>query len=155
MAVFQLTTEGDTPDTRLAFDWGGVKGSRVLRGASEKRKVQWHFGITSQYRAGLVPYFLAAHADCCSRRMEKPHCQGKRTHRMRRSFAKGWRNAWHRWRDMLLAFLFWLSNGESLIRLQVAPESDIKVELPPLMFVSPVSVSEGEGEDVDEDEEDR
>jgi hypothetical protein len=53
---------------------------------------------------------------------------------------------------MLLAFLFWLSNGESLIRLQVAPESDIKVELPPLMFVSPVSVSEGEGEDVDEDE---
>jgi hypothetical protein len=67
---------------------------------------------------------------------------------MRRSFAKGWRNA--RWRDMLLAFLFWLSNGESLIRLQLAPESDIKVELPPLMFVSPVSVSEGE--DVDEDE---
>jgi hypothetical protein len=32
----------------------------------------------------------------------------------------------------------------------LAPESDIKVELPPLMFVSPVSVSEGE--DVDEDE---
>ena len=75
---------------------------------------------------------------------------GKRTHRMRRSFAKGWRNA--RWRDMLLAFLFWLSDGESLIRLPLASEADIKVELPPLMFVSPVSVSEGEEDVTDEDE---
>ena len=75
---------------------------------------------------------------------------GKRTHRMRRSFAKGWRNA--RWRDMLLAFLFWLSDGESLIRLPLASEVDIKVELPPLMFVSPVSVSEGEEDVTDEDE---
>jgi hypothetical protein len=53
---------------------------------------------------------------------------------------------------MLLAFLFWLSDGESLIRLSLASESEIKIELPPLMFVSPVSVSEGEGEEVDEDE---
>ena len=140
---------GDTPDTRFAFDWGGVKGSRVLRGASEKRKVQWHFGVTSQYRTGLVPYFRLRTRLLFSED-GKTALPGKRTHRMRRSFAKGWRNA--RWRDMLLAFLFWLSNGESLIRLQLAPESDIKVELPPLMFVSPVSVSEGEGEDVDEDE---
>ena len=53
---------------------------------------------------------------------------------------------------MLLAFLFWLSEGESLIRLPLAPEGDIKVELPPLMFRSPVSVSEGEEEEADEDE---
>ncbi|MCL4782606.1 MAG: hypothetical protein KJZ70_06185, partial [Bryobacterales bacterium] len=53
---------------------------------------------------------------------------------------------------MLLAFLFWLSDGESLIRLPLGSESEIKVELPPLMFVSPVSVTEDEGEEVDEDE---
>ena len=75
---------------------------------------------------------------------------GKRTHRMRRSFAKGWRNA--RWRDMLLAFLFWLSDGESLSGFRLPRKVDIKVELPPLMFVSPVSVSEGEGDVTDEDE---
>jgi hypothetical protein len=50
---------GELPDTRLAFDWGGVKGSRVLCGASEKRKVQWHFGwhfcITPQSRSGSQP----------------------------------------------------------------------------------------------------
>lgn len=141
---------GSTPDTRIAFDWSGVKGSRVLRGSSEKRKVQWHFGVTSQYRSGLVPYFRLRTRLLFSEN-GKTALPGKRTHRMRRSFAKGWRNA--RWRDMLLAFLFWLSDGESLIRLPLAPESEIKVELPPLMFVSPVSVNEGEGEEdeVDED----
>jgi hypothetical protein len=140
---------GHAPDTRIAFKWGEVKGSRVLRGTSEKRKMQWHFGITSQYRTGHVPYFrlrtrLLFSEDGITA------LPGRRTHRMRRSFAKGWRNA--RWRDMLLAFLFWLSDGESLIRLPLASESEIKVELPPLMFLSPVSVSEGEGEEVDEDE---
>jgi len=139
----------DLPDTRLTFDWGGVKGSRVLRGASEKRHVQWHFGVTVQYRAGFQPYFRVRTRLLFSED-GKTALPGKRTHRMRRSFAKGWRNA--RWRDMLLAFLFWLSDGESLIRLPLAPEGDIKVELPPLMFVSAVSVSEGEEEETDEDE---
>jgi hypothetical protein len=140
---------GDLPDTRFAFDWGGVKGSRVLRGVSEKRKVQWHFGITPQFRTSFQPYFKVRTRLLFSEdgRTALP---GKRTHRMRRSFAKGWRNA--RWRDMLLAFLFWLSDGESLIRLPLASEVDIKVELPPLMFVSPVSVSEGEEDVTDEDE---
>jgi hypothetical protein len=140
---------GDLPDTRLTFDWGGVKGSRVLRGASEKRKVQWHFGVTSQYRTGFQPYFRVRTRLLFSED-GKTALPGKRTHRMRRSFAKGWRNA--RWRDMLLAFLFWLSGGESLIRLPLASEGDIKVELPPLMFVSPVCVSEGEEDVTDEGE---
>lgn len=140
---------GRAPATRIAFNWSGAKGSRVLRGTSEKRKVQWHFGVTPQYRSGLVPYFRMRTRMLFSED-GKTALPGKRAHRMRRSFTKGWRNA--RWRDMLLAFLFWLSGGESLIRLPLALESEIKVELPPLMFVSPVSVSEGEGEDVDEDE---
>jgi hypothetical protein len=69
---------------------------------------------------------------------------------MRKSFAKGWRNA--RWRDMLLAFLFWLSNGESLIRLPLHPTDDLLVEVPPLMFVSPIGISEGEEEQINENE---
>jgi hypothetical protein len=32
---------GDLPDSRLPFRWGELKGSRVLRGASTKRKMQW------------------------------------------------------------------------------------------------------------------
>jgi hypothetical protein len=32
---------------------------------------------------------------------------------------------------MLLAFLFWLSNGESVIRLQLHSTDDLLVEVPP------------------------
>ena len=119
--------------------------------------MQWHFGITPQFRTGLQPYFKVRTRLLFSED-GKTALPGKRTHsipattpwRMRRSFARGWRNA--RWRDMLLVFPFWLSEGESLIRLPLASEADIKVELPPLMFVSPVSVSEGEEDVTDEDE---
>jgi hypothetical protein len=53
---------------------------------------------------------------------------------------------------MLLAFLFWLSNGESTIRLPLHMEDDLVVEVPPLQFVSTVGVTEGEEEEVDDDE---
>ena len=140
---------GELPNGRLPFRWGEVKGSRVLRGASEKRQMQWHFGITSQYRGGSLRYFRVRTRLLFSED-GKTALPVKRMHRMRRSFAKGWRNA--RWRDMLLTFLFWLSDGESTIRLPLHLEDDLVVELPPLMFVSPVGMSESEEDEVDEDD---
>lgn len=140
---------GDMPDSRLPFRWGELKGSRVLRGASTKRKVQWHFGITSQLRGGRNRY-VRVRTHILFSEDGKTALPGKRMHRMRRSFTKGWRNP--RWRDMLLAFLFWLSYGESMIRLPLHMEDDLVVEVPPLQFVSPVGVSEEEEEDVDDDE---
>ena len=70
------------------------------------------------YRSRPCPYFRLRTRLLFSED-GKTALPGKRTHRMRRSFAKAWRNA--RWRDMLLAFLFWLSNGESLIPASVGP----------------------------------
>jgi hypothetical protein len=139
---------GDLPDARLQFRWGELTGNRVLRGVSTKRKVQWHFGITSQLRGGPNRYFRVRTHVLFSED-GKTALPGKRTHRMRRSFTKGWRNP--RWRDMLLAFLFWLSNGESMIRLPLHMEDDLVLEVPPLQFVSPVSVGEGEEAEVDDD----
>lgn len=140
---------GDLPDTRLPFRWGELKGSRVLRGASTKRKVQWHFGITSQLRGGPNRY-LRIRTHVLFSEDGKTALPGKRTHRVRRSFTKGWRNP--RWRDMLLAFLFWLSNGESMIRVPLHLDDDLVVEVPPIRFVSPIGVTEGEEEEVDDDE---
>ena len=66
---------GEKPDTRLTFRWGDIKGSRVLRGISEKRKVQWHFGISSQYHGGLLSaIFACAHASCFLK-TERRHCR--------------------------------------------------------------------------------
>lgn len=140
---------GDLPDTRLAFHWGKLKGSRVLRGTSSKRKMQWHFGITSHLRGGPDRYFrIKSHVFLTED--GKTPLSPKRMHRMRRSFTKGWRNP--RWRDMLLAFLFWLSNGESTVRLPLHFEDDLVIEVPPLQFISPVSISEGEEVESDDDE---
>ena len=143
------TFGGELPNTRLPFSWGDVKGSRVLRGTSEKRKVQWHFGVTSQYRGGSLRYFrLRTHIVFSEDGTAT--LPAKRMHRMRRSFTKTWRNA--RWRDLLLTFLFWLSNGESTIRLPLHMEDDLVVEVPPLMFVSPVGITEGKEDESDEDD---
>lgn len=139
----------DLPDSRLPFRWSDLKGSRVLRGESTKRKVQWHFGITSQLRGGANRYFRVRTHILFSEDGTTT-LPAKRMHRMRRSFTKGWRNP--RWRDMLLAFLFWLSDGESMIRLPLHLEDDLVVEVPPLQFVSPVGVSEGGEAEVDDDE---
>ena len=139
----------DLPDARLPFRWNEITGSRVLRGSSTKRKFQWHFGITSQLRGGPDRYFrLRTHVLFSE---DGTTClPGKRMHRMRRSFTKGWRNP--RWRDMLLAFLFWLSSGESTIRLPLHMEDDLVVEVPPLQFVSSVGVTEGEEEEIEDDD---
>jgi hypothetical protein len=53
---------------------------------------------------------------------------------------------------MLLTLLFWLSDGESMIRLPLHMDDDLVVEVPPLMFISPVGMNEGEEEEFDEDE---
>lgn len=127
----------------------------ILRGAvssgvlPRKRKVQWHLGITSQYKGGALRSFrLRTHIVFSED--GKTALPGNRVHRMRRSFTRGWRNA--RWRDMFLTFLFWLSDRESLIRLPLHLEGDLTVEVPTLIFASPVDMSEGEEEHVDEDE---
>ena len=141
----------DLSDSRQPFQWGDTKGSRVLRGYSEKRKLHWHFGISAFYRGGPLRHFriktrLLFSEDGAT------ILPAKRMHRVRRSFAKGWRNA--RWRDMLLALLYWASAGESLLRIPLHLDDDLLVEVPPIFFTSPVSVSEGEAVEQDPDDPD-
>ena len=141
----------DLPDSRQSFRWSEVKGSRVLRGYSEKRKLHWHFGISAFYRGGPLRHYriktrLLFSAD------GRTILPGKRMHRVRRSFAKGWRNA--RWRDMLLALLHWLSEGESLLRIPLHLDDDLLIEVPPIFYTSPVSIPEGGTVDQDLDDPD-
>jgi hypothetical protein len=141
---------GELPATYLPFRWDKLKGSRVLRGGSAKRKVQWHFGITSQLRGGAEDRYFRVRSHILFSEDGLEALPPQRMHRLRRSFTKGWRNP--RWRDMVLAFLFWLSNGESTIRLPLHLENDLVVEVPPLQFVSPVGANEGEEVETDDDD---
>lgn len=141
----------DLPDSRQSFRWTEIKGSRVLRGYSEKRKLHWHFGISAFYRGGpLRHYRIKTHL--LFSEDGTTILPGKRMHRVRRSFAKGWRNA--RWRDMLLALLYWLSEGESLLRVPLHLNDDLLIEVPPIFYTSPVSIQEGDAVDQDLDDSD-
>ncbi|MFT3976848.1 MAG: hypothetical protein QM688_07015 [Sphingomonas bacterium] len=75
----------------------------------------------------------------------------KKMHRLRRSFAKGWRNA--RWRDMLLAFLHWLGGGQSTLTIAVSSDEALILALPPAQWTTPVRIPLG-GDDQEPDEDD-
>ena len=141
----------DLPDSRQSFRWGETRGSRVLRGYSEKRKLHWHFGVSAFYRGSPLRHFRVKTRLLFSED-GTTILPAKRMQRVRRSFAKAWRNA--RWRDMLLALLYWLSGGESLLRVPVHLDDDLLIEVPPIFFTSPVSVQEGDAVDPDSDDPD-
>jgi hypothetical protein len=145
------------PSGRIAFTWRHFSGSRQLQGRSLKRGVSWHFAVSPSYKA-----FPRRHVRMLSRLVftidgSEPISSSRRMHQLRRSFAKNWRNA--RWRDMLLAFLYWLSDGSTLMTVPVNSTEGIILRLPPLLFQSPVSIpvaakgaEADEGEESDEDD---
>jgi hypothetical protein len=54
---------------------------------------------------------------------------------------------------MLLAFLYWLSDGSSLLTIPVNPSEGVILRLPPLLFQSPVSLPlDREDSETDEDD---
>jgi hypothetical protein len=128
------------PDTQLPFRWPQDRGSRQLRGFSAKRKVHWHFGISPLYRGTPIRHVRIKSRLVFSEDGLTPLSSKSRMHRLRRSFAKSWRNA--RWRDMLLAFLFWLSGGESILSVPVGLEQALLIELPTVSYTSPVGILE-------------
>jgi TIR domain len=127
-------------DKRISFRWTGATGSRQLQGFSGKRKIYWHFGISPSFRSVPILHVRLKPRLIFTEDRETALSSHARAHRLRRSFAKGWRNA--RWRDMLLALLFHLSDGSTLIDLPLGARESFVLTIPPLTFKSPVSVSE-------------
>jgi hypothetical protein len=140
-----------TPSTKVSFNWNPYRGSRLLQGRSSKRGVNWHFAVSPSYQA-----FPSRHICFRSRLIfttdgECPINSAARMHQLRRSFAKGWRNA--RWRDMLLAFLYWLSQGSNTLSIPVGATESIGLRLPPMLFTSPVGLlAASEAQEFDEDD---
>jgi len=137
---------------KVAFEWtDGPSGRRQLVGESEKKKVRWHFGIS--HKPWFSPF---AHIRVLPRVLFSEDGKTlipdvKKLHRLRRSIPKSWRN--EKWRDMLLAFLFWLSDGKNFIKLEVGSNAVITVDVPPVMLTSPVSIKLDEEKTESEDEE--
>lgn len=140
------------PEGRVGFRWPGWVGSRQIQGISSKRKVRWHFGVSASFRSAPLRHFRLKSRLIFSEDGSTPLQSSSRAHRLRRSFAKGWRNA--RWRDMLLSFLFWLGDGTTVLDIPVAENDAIVLSLLPSIFSCPVSVEADVAFDDDEDDPD-
>lgn len=146
-------------DDKVSFKWDqGPSGRRHLVGEVTVggSKYKWHFGAsgrpwvsdTSSY-VRIVSRVIFSGDGITA--LDDP----KYMHRLRRSVPKSWRNP--RWRDMLLAFLFWFSKGERYIHLETGSTSGVKLEVPPISMICPISVSQEDvelSEDIDSEADD-
>lgn len=140
---------GTVPLTQIQFNWRDRKGRRQIMGQSGKRGVYWHYAVNGEARSSPLVHFRVYAGLVFSQNGTDALKDAKRMHRLRRSFAK-WRNA--RWRDMLLAFLWWLSKGGNEIVLPISGDQRMRVALPPMAFRSPVTVLHAGEEPPDEDD---
>lgn len=140
------------PKTKVSFDWKHAKGSRQIMGQSEKRRVFWHYGLNAQVRDFPKPHLRLAPRLLFSTNGMDVIDDPKKAHRLRRSFAASWRNA--RWRDMLLAYLWWISGGTDEIVLSVSPTESLVASLPPYTPLARFGVSESGDAEADEDDPD-
>jgi hypothetical protein len=67
-----------------------------------------------------------------------PLGDAKRLHRLRRSFCKSWRN--DKWRDLLLAFWYWLAEGASFIDTPMGEGVALRLRLPPMIMDAPFGI---------------
>jgi hypothetical protein len=138
------------PTGKISFSWPGLSGLRQIQGVSPKRNMHWHFGVTANARIGPTPHVRLKSRLVFTEDGKKPFDDPRRAHRLRRSFAKSWRNP--RWRDMMLAFLAWLSEGSTELAVPMAAQGLMTVGLPPIRFSAPVGIDRGaEAEEVEDE----
>jgi hypothetical protein len=127
----------------IAFDWNKtISGRRQIIGFSKKRKLFWHFGVSALARHWPIRHVRFRAHLIFTEDGRTPIYEARKMHRLRRSFAKSWRNA--RWRDMLLAFLSSVSTDKEAIVIPMSSRESLHLTLPPITFRSPVSMVGGE-----------
>jgi hypothetical protein len=124
---------------------------RQIQGVSAKRRMNWHFGVSVAVRTAPVRHVRVLSRLVFTEDGRTPFDDPAKMHRLRRSFAKTWRNA--RWRDMLLAFLHWFGESADALAVPMNSEESLTLALPPIIWTAPVSlpVEEEEAEPDDDD----
>jgi hypothetical protein len=118
---------------RLSFNWtDGPAGSRQIVGRSNKRGFYWHYGVSCWARTAPVRHMRIAGRVIFTSDGREPIGDVRRLHRMRRSFCKSWRN--DKWRDLLLAFWFWLAEGTTFVDVPMGEGEALRLRLPPMTF---------------------
>jgi hypothetical protein len=129
--------------TRVPFvNLRGETRRKALQGRSEVLKAHWHLAVVA--RPVIRPsmqFELSLHV-VFTEDGRTPIGDAKRMHAMRRRFCKNW---WQKqWRDLLLAYLSFLSGGQKYIELKVSMDELVNVPARPMLLRSFVTFSEGE-----------
>jgi hypothetical protein len=129
--------------TRVSFvDLRGATRKKALQGRSEVLGAYWHLAVVARpvIRPSLQ-FELSLHV-VFTEEGRTPIGDAKRMHAMRRRFCKNW---WQKqWRDLLLAYLSFLSGGKTYIALKVSKDEIVNVSARPMLLRSRVTFSEGE-----------
>lgn len=115
----------------------GVAGSRALIGYSPKRAVNWHYAPELLPMVGRTIRFSIKPHVLFSEDGSTPLTDIARAHRLRRGFCKNW---WQdRWRDLMLAYLAYLSGGKESIELPLSNSVNLLLSAKPTIYTSPVT----------------
>jgi hypothetical protein len=135
------------PSDMVSFRWpDGSQGRRNLVG--DHKGMHWHLALSARPWLGrdthirLIPRIVFT-TDGITALDDT-----RQMHRLRRSVARNWRN--DKWRDMLLASLFWLSEGNTPLVIPLGGARALELDVPFVRMQAPVSVAE-RGETGDDD----
>lgn len=121
-------------------DHDGRKRRKALNGHSEAKRANWAYAV------GMVPSFddpwrVELRSTVVFTDEEgKPIEAALRAHQLRRGFCKNWWN--EHWRMLSRAFLWLISEGKSEIQLPVGSGRAIVLSATPIVFESPVGLSD-------------
>ncbi|MGE0175252.1 MAG: toll/interleukin-1 receptor domain-containing protein [Oligoflexales bacterium] len=128
---------GLVPDKKLSFRNAPSKrsGRKLIGmiGARSKRAVKvhyWHYGVSVAISLDAVPHSTMRHHVIITEDGKDRTISADAMHSKRRSFCSDWRN--DKWRELLLSFLYWLSDGQQQISIPLGPEARMIVSADPI-----------------------
>jgi TIR domain-containing protein len=122
----------DSESGMLPFtDVYGEQRKRQVMGFSGKNKLHWHFAIEIKPHYGHKPKLQLTPHVIFTEDGIKPLADKAKMHRMRRSFCRSWWNP--RWRDLLLAYLNLLSDGQPTIEVKLSETASFSLDSRPMM----------------------
>jgi hypothetical protein len=135
--------------TRVSFvDLRGDTRRKALQGRSEVLKAYWHLAVVARPVIRASMHFELSLHVVFTEDGRTPVGDAKRMHAMRRRFCKNW---WQKqWRDLLLAYLSFLSAGQTYLELKVSKDELVNVPARPKLLRSLVTFSEGPPTEADE-----
>ncbi len=138
---------------RAPFDINGFKGGRYVVGYKTTNKEKgtlryWHFGVSGRFYLRRKRYLAINPHVVFSDDGTTIWTNADRMHKAKMRQCSNWWN--HHWRDRIFGTMAFLSE-DGVIRLEVASDQAVTINLDPISFISPVLFHDptNEGEEID------